>query len=78
MPTTVDPFHTLHDTLVTLQHVAREFKTYSAPDITRLIAAKMKSKGEPTALRHLYELEEMIRALRLALEQAKEVSIGTD
>jgi hypothetical protein len=76
MSATVDPFHTLHDTLVTLQHVARELKTYSAPDIARLIKAKMKAKGEPTALRHLYELEEMIRGLRVALEEAKEQSVA--
>ena len=78
MPAAVDPFHALHDTLVTLQHVAREFKTYSAPDITRLIAAKMKAKGEPTALRHLYELEEMIAQVRESIDAGREVSAAAD
>ena len=69
-----DPFHNLRDTLITLQHVASEFKTYSAPDITRLIKAALNSKGTPTALRHLYELEEMIADLRGIIEKGREVA----
>lgn len=74
----VDPFHTLRDTLITLQHVASEFKTYSAPDITRLIKAALKSKGTPTALRHLYELEEMIAQVRESIDAGREVSAAAD
>lgn len=75
MPTVEDvAFHKLRDTLILLQHVASEFKTYSAPDITRLIKAALNSKGTPTALRHLYELEEMIADLRGIIEKGREVA----
>ena len=75
MPTVEDvAFHKLRETLILLQHVASEFKTYSAPDITRLIKAALKSKGTPTALRHLYELEEMIAQLREIIEKGREVA----
>lgn len=71
-------FDNLRETLILLQHVAGDFKTYSAKDITALIKAKMKSKREPTALKHMYELEEMITQLRASLEKAKENFIEHD
>ena len=75
MPTVEDAaFYKLRETLILLQHVASEFKTYSAADITRLIKAALNSKGTPTALRHLYELEEMIGQLREIIEKGRELA----
>lgn len=46
-----------------LRDVAYEFKCYSANDIKKLIASKMKGR-EVKALKELYELEEAIGNLR--------------
>jgi hypothetical protein len=79
MPTVEDvAFDKLRETLILLQHVASEFKTYSAADIRALIKAALKSKGTPTALRHLYELEEMIAQLREIIEAGREKSVFTE
>jgi hypothetical protein len=73
MPTVEDvAFHKLHETIILLLHVASEFKTYSAPDITRLIKTALTSKGTPTALRHLYELEKMIAEVREIIDAGRE------
>jgi hypothetical protein len=77
MPTVEDvAFHKLHETILLLQHVAREFKTYSAPDITALIKAALTSKGVPSRLRELYHLEEMIGQLREIIEKGREARIA--
>jgi hypothetical protein len=79
MPTVEDvAFHKLHETILLLQHVASEFKTYSAPDITRLIKAALTSKGVPAPLRKLYHLEEMIASLRATIEAGREARIAAD
>jgi hypothetical protein len=79
MPTVEDVlFDKLRETLLLLLRVGGEFKTYSAKDIAALIKAKMKSKREPTALSHIYELEEMITGLRASLEKAKENYVNLD
>jgi len=61
---------------ISLRDVHSHFHTYSAQDIKKLIAAKMKSIREPKALQQLYELERAIAELRLSLEAAKS-SAGT-
>jgi hypothetical protein len=54
------------DILVTLNAVNDTFTPFSAQDIKRLIAAKLKAKTdkEPKYLEQLYKLESMIRELR--------------
>ena len=54
------------DILVTLNAVNDTFTPFSAQDIKRLIAAKLKAKTEkePRHLEQLYRLEGMIRELR--------------
>jgi hypothetical protein len=52
------------DILVTLNAVNNRFTPFSAQDIKKLIAAKLKAKKEPADLQHLYKLEAMIRELR--------------
>jgi len=54
------------DILVTLNAVNNRFTPFSAQDIKKLIAAKLKAKKEkePEHLQHLYKLEAMIRELR--------------
>jgi hypothetical protein len=54
------------DILVTLNAVNDTFTPFSAQDIKRLIAAKLKAKTdkEPKYLEQLYKLECMIRDLR--------------
>ena len=52
------------DILVTLNAVNNRFTPFSAQDIKKLIAAKLKVKKEPAELQHLYKLEAMIRELR--------------
>ena len=63
----------LFDTLLALRDARERFQCYSAADINRLIAAKMKAKSlrEPAALAELYKLETMIRDLRESMEAAK-------
>ena len=64
-----DPYYQFLDMKIILRDVQSHFHTYSAQDIKKLIAAKMKSKREPKALQQLYELEKAITELRLALDQ---------
>ena len=54
------------DILVTLNAVNDTFTPFSAQDIKRLIAAKLKAKTdkEPKHFEQLYKLESMIRELR--------------
>ena len=54
------------DILVTINAVNNRFTPFSAQDIKKLIAAKLKAKKqkEPAELQHLYKLEAMIRELR--------------
>ena len=54
------------DILVTINAVNNRFTPFSAQDIKKLIAAKLKAKKqkEPAELQHLYKLEGMIRELR--------------
>jgi len=56
----------LWDILVTLNAVNNTFTPFSAQDIKRVIAAKLKAKTdkEPKHLEQLYKLEGMIRELR--------------
>ena len=57
------------DILVTINAVNNRFTPFSAQDIKKLIAAKLKTKKqkEPVDLQHLYKLEGMIRELRESL-----------
>ena len=71
-----DPYTKFLDMKISLRDVHSHFHTYSAQDIKKLIAAKMKSIREPKALQQLYELERAIAELRLSLEAAKS-SAGT-
>jgi hypothetical protein len=52
------------DMMLLLRDVAYEFKCYSANDIKKLIASKLKAVREVKALKHLYELEVSIGNLR--------------
>lgn len=54
------------DILVTLNAVNTRFTPFSAQDVKKLIAAKLKAKTqkEPADLQQLYKLEAMIRELR--------------
>jgi hypothetical protein len=61
----------LFDTMLLLRDVAYEFKCYSANDIKKLIASKMKAVREVKALKHLYQLEEAIGALRCSFSAAR-------
>jgi len=56
----------LWDILVTLNAVNDTFTPFSAQDIKKVIAAKLKAKTdkEPKYLEQLYKLEGMIRELR--------------
>ena len=60
------------DMMLVLRDLQDEFKTYSAQDIKKLIAAKMKNKREPATLQELYRLEAMITELRLSFVLAKD------
>jgi hypothetical protein len=62
-----DLYNKFLDMKIILRDVQSHFHTYSATDIKKLIAAKMKSKREPKALQ---QLERAITDLRLALAQA--------
>jgi len=76
------PDHKLYEKIIDIKLVLRdlqdEFKTYSAQDIKKLIAAKLKSiKKEPAALQELYRLEAMITALRQAFIVAKDEYVNS-
>ena len=65
------------DMMLVLRDLQDEFKTYSAQDIKKLIAAKMKNKREPATLQELYRLEAMITELRLSFVLAKDEYINS-
>jgi len=79
MATAVD--HKLYDKFLDMKLVLRdlqdEFKTYSAQDIKKLIAAKLKNKREPAPLQELYRLEAMITELRQSFVLAKDEYINS-
>jgi len=59
------------DILIVLGDTRDHFRTFSASDIKKLIASKLKSKREPLHLQHLYRLEKMITELRHAFIEEK-------
>ena len=69
-----DLYNKFLDMKLHLRDTQSHFHTYSAQDIKKLIAAKMKSVREPKALQQLYELERAITDLRLTLLAEKEVT----
>jgi len=72
------PDHKLYekilDIFLSLRDLRDQFQCYSANDIKKLIASKMKMKSlrEPAALRELYMLETAIRNLRESMESARD------
>ena len=64
-------YEKLLDIIIVLGDTRQHFHTFSAPDIKRLIASKLKSKREPLDLQHLYRLEKMITELRHAFIEEK-------
>lgn len=80
MATQVD--HKLYEKILDIKLVLRDLqdklKTYSAQDIKKLIAAKLKNvKKEPAALEELYELEAMIAELRQTFIVAKDEYVNS-
>jgi hypothetical protein len=65
------------DMMLVLRDLQEGFKTYSANDIKKLIAAKMKNKREPAVLQEVYRLEAMITELRLTFVVAKDEYINS-
>lgn len=63
------------DMMLLLRDVAYEFKCYSANDIKKLIASKMKALREVKALKQLYQLEETIASLRSSFSSAKQARV---
>lgn len=58
-------YYKIFDTMLILKDVSYIFQTYSATDIKKLIATKLKAKKrEPKDLQALYNLEMMIRNIR--------------
>ena len=58
-------YYKIFDTMLILKDVSYIFKTYSATDIKKLIATKLKAKKRgPKDLEALYNLEMMIRNIR--------------
>jgi hypothetical protein len=58
-------YNKILDMLLVLRDVSYDFKTYSANDIKKLIASKLKAKKkDPKNLQALYNLEMMIRDIR--------------
>ena len=55
-------YEKIFDIFLALRDARERFKTYSAPDINKLIAAKLnaKSQKEPAPLQELYNLEKTI------------------
>ena len=66
------------DMMLLLRDVAYEFKCYSANDIKKLIASKLKGVREVKALRHLYQLEEAIGSLRSSFSSAKQAKAARE
>jgi hypothetical protein len=75
------PDHKLYEKFFDMKLVLRDLqdqlKTYSAQDIKKLIAAKLKNKREPAHLQELYRLEAMITELRRAFVVAKDEYINS-
>jgi len=65
------------DMMLLLRDVAYEFKCYSANNIKKLIASKMKAVREVKALKALYRLEEVIGNLRSSFIEAKATASAT-
>lgn len=65
------------DMMLLLRDVAYEFKCYSANDIKKLIASKMKAVREVKALKQLYQLEEVIGSLRSSFVSARAVAAAS-
>jgi len=61
------------DMMLLLRDVAYEFKCYSAHDIKKLIASKLKAVREVRVLKQLYRLEEVIGGLRSSFVSARAV-----
>ena len=58
-------YYKIFDTMLILKDVSYIFQTYSATDIKKLIATKLKAKKRgPKDLEALYNLEMMIRNIR--------------
>jgi hypothetical protein len=62
------------DMMLLLRDVAYEFKCYSADDIKKLIASKLKAVREVRVLKQLYRLEEVIGGLRSSFVSARAVA----
>jgi hypothetical protein len=65
------------DMMLVLRDLQEGFKTYSANDIKKLIAAKLKNKREPATLQELYRLEAMITELRQTFVLAKDEYVSS-
>jgi len=67
----IDLYHKIRDTILQLSGVYSRLHVYSAPDIQRLIKAKMTAKrGGPADLKALFELEAAITEIRLGFAEA--------
>jgi len=66
-------YEKIFDIFLALRDTRERFKTYSAQDIKKLIAAKLKAKTqkEPAPLQELYNLEKMITELRHTFIETK-------
>ena len=64
-------YNKILDMMLVLRDTSQEFKIFSAHDIVKLIAHKLKRKTEPAELQYLFRLEQMITDLRLTFEKAK-------
>ena len=61
----------IFDIMLVLRDTRERFSTYSAPDIKKLITAKMKAvRGGPADLQLLYKLGDMIAELQVSFELA--------
>lgn len=74
--------HKLYEKILDIKLVLRDLqdklKTYSAQDINKLIAAKLKNiKKEPVPLQELYRLEAMITELRQTFIVAKDEYVNS-
>lgn len=67
-------YEKIFDIFLALRDTRERFKTYSAQDIKKLIAAKLnaKTQKEPAPLQDLYNLEKMITELRHAFIETKD------
>jgi len=72
-----DPYYKFLDMKLLLRDTQSHFHTYSAQDIKKLIAAKMKSVRERES-KALQQLERAITDLRLALAQTSVPHSGPD